>query len=80
MTYRQLSYLIMRQKQQVEHEQLLVGILASVTANFSMCHPEKPLCPADFMPARVEKPLTEDEIAERLALQLSAIAIPANPS
>jgi hypothetical protein len=77
MTYRQFSYLVRRHKQELERQRFLIGIVASVTANYSMCHPEKPLCPADFM-ATDEKPLTEDEIAEQLALQLSVIAVPAN--
>lgn len=73
LTGRQLSALSRRRRQHDDREQILVGILASTTANFSMCHPKEPLTPADFMPRRgkPEPPMTEDEIAESVARQLA---------
>lgn len=37
---------------QVEHSELLTGIMASAVANYSMAAPRKRLVPADFMPCR----------------------------
>jgi hypothetical protein len=77
LTGRQLSALMRRLKAGKDREHMLVGIIASTTANFSMCRPKEPLTVADFMPGR-GKPriITEDEIAEDLAMRLS-FALPA---
>lgn len=52
MTPRQLDALLKRNKQAVEHEQLLAGIIASTTANHSLNPPKTPCTPADFMPSQ----------------------------
>jgi hypothetical protein len=74
MTPHQLSYLTKRHRQRQEREQLLTGLLASVTANYSMCAPKEPLCPADFMPRKQQRQeLLSDE---DLAAQFSAVLLP----
>lgn len=77
MTGRQLSALTRRHKHSQDREQLLVGLLASVTANYSMCHPKEPLTPADFMPKKKERERTEQEIAIDFAEKFQFIALPA---
>jgi hypothetical protein len=42
MTPRQLHALRLRQIEQLQHSELMTGIIASVTANFSMMKPEPP--------------------------------------
>jgi hypothetical protein len=37
---------------QVEHRELLAGIMASATANYGGLGRKKPMCPADFMPSQ----------------------------
>lgn len=49
MTPRQLHALKQRQLAQWQREELLVGIVASTTANFSMSHPKSPLRADSFM-------------------------------
>jgi hypothetical protein len=49
MTPRQLYALRKRQMEHMQREELLVGILASTSANFSFCRPETPLTPESFM-------------------------------
>lgn len=49
MTPRHLYALRKRQIQRFQREELLMGILASTSANFSMHAPKKPLSPEDFM-------------------------------
>jgi hypothetical protein len=49
MTPRQLHALKERQLAQWRREELLVGIVASTTANFSMCHPRSPIRADSFM-------------------------------
>jgi hypothetical protein len=69
MTPRQLSAFAERLDRRQEREELLVGLLASVTANFSFCAPREPLCAADFVPGRKRsKPpeLSEEEIAVQI--------------
>lgn len=75
MTGRQLSALTRRHKQASEREHYLVGLLASVTANFSMCRPKEPLTPSDFMPNRKEKERTDLEVAQDFADKFKFIAI-----
>jgi hypothetical protein len=66
MTPRMLHALRKRQIEQMQREELLVGILASTTANFSFCAPEKPLHPEIFMlhplPPQPTKPVTGEDI------------------
>jgi hypothetical protein len=49
MTPRQLHALRLRQIEQLQHSELMTGIIASVTANFSMMKPEPPLSAESFM-------------------------------
>lgn len=41
-----------RQKEVIEHRELLFGIVASTIANYSLGAPKKPLQPKDFMPTQ----------------------------
>lgn len=49
MTPRQLHALRLRQIEQLQHFELMTGIIASVTANFSMMKPEPPFSAESFM-------------------------------
>ena len=49
MTPRQLHALRLRQIEQLQHIELMTGIVASVTANFSMMKPEPPFSAESFM-------------------------------
>jgi hypothetical protein len=49
MTPRQVHALLKRQVKSWQREELLVGILASTTANFSFCRPDEPILAEDFM-------------------------------
>jgi hypothetical protein len=49
MTPRQLHALRFRQIEQLQHFELMTGIIASVTANFSMMKPEPPFSAESFM-------------------------------
>jgi hypothetical protein len=49
MTPRQLHALRLRQIEQLQHSELMTGIIASVTANFSMMKPEPPFNAESFM-------------------------------
>jgi hypothetical protein len=66
MTPRQVAALRIRNHQNLQHQEMLAGIIASTTANFGFCRPEKPMSPADFMlhklPPEPEKPVTFEDI------------------
>jgi hypothetical protein len=49
MTPRQLHALRLRQIEHLQHSELMTGIVASVTANFSMARPEPPFSAESFM-------------------------------
>jgi hypothetical protein len=49
MTPRQLHALRLRQIEHLQHAELMTGIIASVTANFSMTKPEPPFSAESFM-------------------------------
>jgi hypothetical protein len=49
MTPRQIHALRERELEQMQREEILVGIIASTSANFSFCRPETPLSPELFM-------------------------------
>ena len=49
MTPRQLHSLRLRQIEQLQHSELMTGIIASVTANFSMMKPDPPFSAESFM-------------------------------
>lgn len=71
MTPRMLHALRKRQIEQMQREELLVGIIASTTANFSFCRPERPLNPEIFMmhplPQEPPKPVTGEDIMAAFA-------------
>jgi hypothetical protein len=71
MTPRMLHALRKRQIEQLQREELLVGIIASTSANFSFCKPEQPLSPELFMlhpfPPQPIKPLTGEDIMAAFA-------------
>jgi hypothetical protein len=60
-----------REKDRIRHQELLMGILASTVANFSMGTPKKPLTPGDFMPSEMKnkpvkkKPVNRTLVAEQ---------------
>lgn len=62
MTPRQIAALRIRHHQSLQHLEMLAGIIASTSANFSFCAPEKAFSPADFMlhklPPEPEKEVT----------------------
>ena len=66
MTPRQLHALRLRQIEQLQHSELMTGIIASVTANFSMMKPEPPFSAESFMihklPGDVEHDAPDDEM------------------
>ena len=53
----------------------MVGIIASVQANFSMGRPKEPLYASDFMLNQKVKEETPTELAERIAFQMSGLSI-----
>jgi hypothetical protein len=80
LTPRQFSALLHRHKQALDRSNYLVGMLASVTANFSMAHPDPPLSASDFMLDRKVKEVTDDDVAEDFARKFALIALgPAVP-
>lgn len=66
MTPRMLHALRKRQIEQLQREELLVGIISATSANFSFCKPERPLSPEVFMlhpfPPQPPKQLTGEDI------------------
>lgn len=75
MTPRQLQALRQRHLQTQQREELLVGIIASTTANFSFCRPDKALSPESFMLQPIErKPEREGPLTgERLMSLVRAL-------
>jgi hypothetical protein len=71
MTPRMLYALRKRQIARLQREELLVGIIAATSANFSFCRPEKPLTPEMFMlhplPEQPEMPMTGEDIMAAFA-------------
>ena len=55
LTPRQFAALLARKREQREYHELLVGILASTVANYSMGAPKKSRVPSDFMPSQMGK-------------------------
>ena len=75
LTYREYDYLVRRHRRAEERQQMLTGILASITANFSMCPPKQPLKPSDFLPTKRHKPDNNPAlVAEQLARDLAGFA------
>jgi hypothetical protein len=75
LTPRQLSALLRRHKQALDRTNYLTGMIASVTANFSMAHPTPPLSASDFMLGRKVKEPSDDEVAEEFAVKFAVIAV-----
>lgn len=71
MAPRMLHALRKRQIEQMQREELLVGIIASTTANTSFCRPENPFTPESFMlhplPQDPPKPVTGEDIMAAFA-------------
>jgi len=71
MTPRQLFALRKRKIQIMQREELMVGIIASTSANFSFCRPDRPISPESFMlhpfPVQPEKQLTGEDIMKAFA-------------
>ena len=71
MTPRMLQALRKRMLKNLQREELLVGILASTSANFSFCRPDRPLSPESFMlhpfPPEPPKPVTGEDIMAAFA-------------
>ncbi|HTF64544.1 MAG TPA: hypothetical protein VK638_17820 [Edaphobacter sp.] len=57
-----VAALRIRRHHRLQHLEMLAGIIASTSANFSFCRPEKAMSPADFMlhklPPEPEKPVS----------------------
>jgi hypothetical protein len=81
LSLRQLGALSDRFERQQQREDLLVGLLAATTANYSYYAPKEPLSALDFIPERNRPKLSEEEeqqaIAARIDAALGAVAIPA---
>jgi hypothetical protein len=75
LTPRQFSALLHRHRAKLDRDNYLCGIIASVTANFSMARPKEPLSASDFMLGQKVKEETPTELAERFAFQMSGCAI-----
>lgn len=62
MTPRMVAELRIRHHHQLQHQEMLAGIIASTSANFSFCRPDKAMSPTDFMlhklPPEPEKEVT----------------------
>jgi hypothetical protein len=50
-------------------------LLASVTANYSICAPKEPLCAADFVPG-LKRPEAPELSDEEIAAQINAVLLP----
>ena len=64
MTPRQLHALRLRQIEQLQHLELMTGIIASVTANFSMMKPEPPFSAESFMIHKLPNAGEDDQDSE----------------
>ncbi len=81
MTPRQLGYLSKRHKQAKKRLELLAGVIASTTANYSMSAPKEPCAPSDFMPSRIgkKKPaadLDDNALAAMINASLMSLTAP----
>lgn len=72
MTPRQVAALHKVRLEQMQREELLVGIISSTVENFSQCHPEKPVAAVDFMLHKFPAAETEQKITgEYIMAQMS---------
>lgn len=74
MTPRQVAALRIRHHQALQHQEMLAGIIASTSANFSFCRPEKAFSPAEFMlhklPPEPEKDVTYLDIRKAFGARI----------
>ena len=75
LTPRQFHALLHRHKSRLERDNYFVGLVASVTANYSMCRPDPPFSASDFMLNRKIKEATDYDIAEDFAAKFALIAV-----
>ena len=66
MTPRQLHALRLRQIEHLQHAELMTGIIASVTANFSMMKPEPPFSAESFMIHKLPDSPEDDQEPEEM--------------
>ena len=71
MTPRQFHALQQRKIEELKHREKLTGILATVTANYSMLRPDPPLTPESFMmhqppPAGLDEALEDEMDGDKL--------------
>ena len=66
MTPRQLHALRLRQIEQLQHVELMTGIVASVTANFSMMKPEPPFSAESFMIHKLPGSLADQQETDEM--------------
>lgn len=66
MTPRQVAALRIRHLYKMQREELMFGIVASTSANFGFCRPDRPLAAESFMlhklPPKPERVTTGEEI------------------
>lgn len=72
LTPRKFSELMKRHKHEVEYRELLNGILASLSVNFSLGAPKQPTTPADFMPSQWKKKVAETPKKQRMTKEQRA--------
>ncbi len=76
MTPRQLQALRSRHLHAQQREELLMGIVASTTANFSFCRPERPLTPEQFMLHPMPRPASSEPAVTGESLMSLVRALP----
>ena len=77
MTPRQFYLLLDRQKESIDHQKALAGVIAATVANFSMGAPKQPLKPMDFFESRARKRKVTREETERSRMVLMSLSRPA---
>ncbi len=76
MSPRQLGHLTSRFERRQQREELLIGLLASATANYSMYPPEPPVSAADFVFSGPKLSISSEMTDEQLDAVFAAAAIP----
>jgi hypothetical protein len=78
MSPRQLGLLTDRFERRQQREELLVGLLASVTANYSFCAPKEPLSATDFVFSKRSEleDMSDEACATRINATLMTVAVP----
>jgi hypothetical protein len=72
LTPRQFDALVKRHERKNEHIEFLFAQLTSYGINFSMCRPQEPTSPRDFMPSQFDKeaPLSSTQKRVRMTKQV----------